>query len=421
VVLFLDSLNVDIYSKAITNGHFNEFETMFTAEEKHKYRWNCQGPGTKDRAYHCLTALLTSPLTQKKKNMQKNERKPTVIHPNETFLLNISQLYDNDFPVSNSEDKQYHQFIELDDLTTDNTSGLSLVALDCEMCQTTVGLELTRISIVDDEENLIFDELVKPANPITDYLTQWSGIAESDLEGVTTTLKDVQQQIKQWLTKNTILVGHSLENDLKALKIFHCRVADTSVLFPHTVPGSKNSLKFLASKYLSLQIQDSSHDSTQDSITALRLFKLKKERGPLFGKEPEKYETLFDVLSRSNKKSVYIDSVNNLNLFGGTGTASLIPVTSDAEVVSRTVSQLKNNEMHFIVSRLNSVTQNLHETPDATFQEMTQHISQILSSLPQNSLLIAFSGPGHTPKETEELTRAKRSGFGICRVYTDPS
>jgi len=212
-----------------------------------------------------------------------------------------------------------------------------------------------------------------------------------------------------------------LENDLKALKIFHIKVADTSVLFPHIVPGSKNSLKFLASKYLSLQIQDSSHDSTQDAISALRLFKLKKERGPLFGKEPEKYETIFDVLSRSKRKSVYIDSVSNLNLFGGTGTASLIPVTNDSEVVSRTVSQMKNNEMHLIVSRLNSVSHNLHETSDTTFQQMTQHISQIISSLPQNSLLIAFSGPGHTPKESEELTNIKRSGFGICKVYTEPS
>ena len=29
------------------------------------------------------------------------------------------------------------------------------------------------------------------------------------------------------------MVGHSLENDLKALRVVHAKVLDTAVLFPH--------------------------------------------------------------------------------------------------------------------------------------------------------------------------------------------
>ena len=39
-------------------------------------------------------------------------------------------------------------------------------ALDCEMCYTTQGLELTRLTIVDFELEQMVDLFVKPANPI---------------------------------------------------------------------------------------------------------------------------------------------------------------------------------------------------------------------------------------------------------------
>jgi RNA exonuclease 1 len=86
---------------------------------------------------------------------------------------------------------------------------------------------LARISIVDHDLKLVYDTLVQPAGDVIDYATQWSGMTEARLAGATTTLKDVQRKLIELFDYNTILVGHSLDNDLRVLKVslFFLRVA----------------------------------------------------------------------------------------------------------------------------------------------------------------------------------------------------
>ena len=81
--------------------------------------------------------------------------------------------------------------------------------------------ELARLSVINWHGETLLDELVKPENPIKDYLTQYSGITKEMLDPVTTTLHDVQQKLLKLITPTTIIVGHSLNSDLNALKMTH--------------------------------------------------------------------------------------------------------------------------------------------------------------------------------------------------------
>jgi RNA exonuclease 1 len=54
------------------------------------------------------------------------------------------------------------------------TAGREVIAMDCEMCMTgEAEFSLTRISLVGWDGTVIMDELVKPAKPITNYVTQY--------------------------------------------------------------------------------------------------------------------------------------------------------------------------------------------------------------------------------------------------------
>ena len=105
------------------------------------------------------------------------------------------------------------------------------------------------MSIVDSVGAVLLDELVRPQREIEDYNTRYSGITEEMLANVTTTLEQVRERVCKIISAETIVVGHSLENDFKALKITHHKVIDTSVLYPHAQGHPyKNSLKYLANK-----------------------------------------------------------------------------------------------------------------------------------------------------------------------------
>jgi len=51
-----------------------------------------------------------------------------------------------------------------------------VIGLDCEMCRTSAGSEITRVTLVDFHGNTLYDELVKPNNPIIDYLTPYTSL-----------------------------------------------------------------------------------------------------------------------------------------------------------------------------------------------------------------------------------------------------
>ena len=184
-------------------------------------------------------------------------------------------------------------------------SPVLVAAIDCEMCDTAQGSELTRISVLSFEGALLLDTLVKPKNEITNYQTQYSGITEEMLRDVTVTLEQVQTRvpmyfccphnnascklhgsvnnvISRWLnpssfshffqvqiallrlfSSSTILIGHSLDSDLRALRLVHSKCVDTALIYPHPRGfPMRLKLKKLAEDYLQLRIQNNTAKGT---------------------------------------------------------------------------------------------------------------------------------------------------------------
>lgn len=130
-----------------------------------------------------------------------------------------------------------HAFSELATSVSPSSSELlDVVALDCEMIYTTGGMRVARVSVVDGSAKPVFDELVRMDDGvgILDFNTRFSGITpEMHAERAILPLSSIRKSLDSLIGKDTILIGHALENDLKTLRLVHHRCVDTVFLYPH--------------------------------------------------------------------------------------------------------------------------------------------------------------------------------------------
>ncbi|KAF6774747.1 hypothetical protein AHF37_06456 [Paragonimus kellicotti] len=154
------------------------------------------------------------------------------------------------------------------------------IAIDCEFVG--VGYEgkenaLARVSIVNQFGHLLLDAYVRPKERVTDYRTPYSGIRPADLRpgGPARSFNDVHREVAK-LCKGRILVGHSINNDLKVLMLSHPRrdIRDTSRYRPFRAlfSGRTPSLRKLTEKVLGVQVQAGEHDSVEDARATMRLY-----------------------------------------------------------------------------------------------------------------------------------------------------
>jgi RNA exonuclease 4 len=145
------------------------------------------------------------------------------------------------------------------------------IALDCEMVGVgPMGREstLARVSVVNYFGAVLLDEFVRQKERVTDWRTQWSGIRARDMINAKT-FEEVQGVVAE-LMKDRILVGHAIQNDLKALMLSHPRaqIRDTQIL-AHRHGQSRSArpaLRNLVHDMLGAKIQEGEHSSVCRNI-----------------------------------------------------------------------------------------------------------------------------------------------------------
>ncbi|WVQ71267.1 hypothetical protein IAR50_000793 [Cryptococcus sp. DSM 104548] len=158
--------------------------------------------------------------------------------------------------------------------------GFGVVAMDCEMINTTAGLSLGRVTIVDENANILLDELVRQSVPILDINTRFSGITPGQLDNALMDLRAVRSAACMFIGPETVIVGHGLENDLRALRLLHDKIIDTAIVFPHDKgPPYRRALRDIVKEKLGYFIQDRTsdlgHSSAVDAKATLDVLKWK--------------------------------------------------------------------------------------------------------------------------------------------------
>ncbi|GMM34867.1 Rnh70 protein [Saccharomycopsis crataegensis] len=440
-----------------------------------KYAWPAKSPGSKQKLYSTFHTLVNVPMTRTKRKAVQKQQKQVGITLHD-LILTVGQAIANKYPIHSllKEKSTSDQCELIEELEFKSSSdgwvetevfeheGSKTFAVDCEMCLAGSIKVLTRVSLINFNNEILIDELVKPDEEITDYVTKYSGITEDLLRGVTTTRSEIQKKILSIVSADDVLIGHSLESDLNVLQIKHKTIVDTALIYDHTYGHPlKPSLKWLVQKFLNREIQNNlkGHDSVEDAKACMDLVKLKLQNGIEFGKtfsstveifsrinsklidrcvgdnqaKDTSQEHNFDDLKSRLRKTLVVDykksgpivgSPHNLN-FG-----ERMRAENDDEVVDTLVQNINNYDLFLGSLREAEFEFGWSEKPDTKngepadeksqdtekekisptiiYKNLSDRIEKVISSLPDSTLLVVSSSNGD-PRHMLKLQNQKKS------------
>ncbi|KAN0141724.1 hypothetical protein V8E53_000186 [Lactarius tabidus] len=432
-----------------------------------------RAPGDATRMHSVLNIFFQTPVSGEEKKRRIQERVSAELTQKKSptqYLLTVEQMVENDYPVPAYLADVFQKsegWIETPQVSADAEGPPTVYAVDCEMCMTTEGKALTHVCVINfDTGKVLYDQLVKPPSPITDYLTRFSGITAAALDPVTTTLVDVQAHLRTLITPSTILLGHSLESDLNALKLSHARCIDTALIFHHPRGRPlKPGLAWLTRKWLGRVIRDrgpGGHNPEEDARACMDLLKAKIKNRPGYGEFRADFEPILARIARSHPRNrgsnggrtrtAIVDHGNPgaWHSTSATAPATTVACANDAEVLDGLVGALDSHELIFgrlmgladalgwITPKVDAVvaekTENQKLTGDAAgtkiessevappapddsngnalftaVTNLNDHLTTLHAALPPRTALLLFSG--HSDPRSMSTLAARRAEY----------
>ncbi|KAF8840863.1 ribonuclease H-like protein [Paxillus ammoniavirescens] len=416
-----------------------------------------RAPGDQTRMFSVLGTFFQGPVSaeEKKKRIEARIASERAFDKDPTlYLLSLPQMIENDYPIPSYMADVFEKppgWVETPQPVTESILLLPpekqrsrVYAIDCEMCLTEDGKELTRVCIVEYESGIVvYDKLVKPPKPVIDYLTKWSGITEASLAIATTTLGEVQQHLLTILAPKdgptSILVGHSLESDLKALRICHPLCIDTALIYHHPRGRPlKPGLAWLTKKWCRREIQtkgEGGHDPEEDALACVDLLRLKIQYGAGFGEFKTDFESIFERMARASGRGgpgsvrgAVVDHGNPSVMHGSKATTT-IGCSSDEEVLDGLLQAIPAHE--FVFGRFTGLADAMGWlTPKATGDapvvvvpisepspevlsaaqaKLDEHLVALYTSLPARTAVVIFTG--HSDPRRMSALNARKSAF----------
>ncbi|KAF3932131.1 hypothetical protein ABW20_dc0107658 [Dactylellina cionopaga] len=189
----------------------------------------------------------------------------------------------------------------------ENSTIEKAICLDCEMGFTTRGLEMIRLTATRfPNYEPVIDILVQPFGEILDLNTRFSGVTQeqwdsapaydpesanekSEILAKAVSPLQAREIVFKHIDSSTIIIGHSLENDMKCTRIIHPRIVDTAILYRHKMGvGVRYGLKVLVRIHLGRYIQATDtgkgHDSKEDANEAGNLVRKRLMKDVASGK-----------------------------------------------------------------------------------------------------------------------------------------
>lgn len=170
-------------------------------------------------------------------------------------------------------------------LPNQSTKKRRAVVLDCEMVQVAGNFrELAYLTAVDFLTNeILIDNYVQPTKKVWAWNTRYSGISCAEMNRARAEGRALngwhhaRQVLWEYVDADTVLMGHSLQNDLKVLGFYHSKIVDSQILTSEAVSillppdftlTRRWGLKTLAKELLEddIQVGRKGHSALEDTL-----------------------------------------------------------------------------------------------------------------------------------------------------------